>query len=190
VEQFLPIIAKNQTTIECGYFHNDPPKNHTVSLTDIVPDLLLQDIDPEFLLNSEDIVYSEDESSLLGKGGYDKVYRGTCHGKSVAIKKYLTCNEEAFFELRREAMLLQKAHHPCIVCLVGVCVQPMMVLVMEEAPLGSLEKSLIKKKVSISQLTMFRIAAEVAAALRFLHITGIMIHLPWSESCQCSAVDS
>jgi len=31
VEQCLPIIAKNQTTIECGYFRNDPPKNHTVS---------------------------------------------------------------------------------------------------------------------------------------------------------------
>jgi len=138
VEQCLPIIARTKT-IECGYFHNDPPKNHTVSLADILPDLLLQDIDPEFLLYSEDIIYSEDESSLLGKGGYGKVYRGTCHGKSVAIKKYLTCNEEAFFELRREAMLLQKAHHPCIVCLVGVCVQPIMALVMEEAPLGSLE---------------------------------------------------
>ena len=37
-------------TIECGYLRNDLSKNHTVSLTDIVPDLLLQDIDPEFLL--------------------------------------------------------------------------------------------------------------------------------------------
>ena len=45
---------------------------------------------------------------------------------------------------------------------------------MEEAPLGSLAKPLIKKKVVIHQLTMFRIAAEVAAALRFLHSIGIL----------------
>ena len=200
VEQCLPIIAKNQTTIECGYFRNDPPKNHTVPLADIVPDLLLQDIDPEFLLNSEDINYNEDESSLLGKGGYGKVYRGKCLGKSVAIKKYLTRNEEAFGELRTEAKLLQKAHHPCLVCLVGVCVHPMMALVMEEAPLGSLEKPLIKKKVPIARLTMFRMAAEVAAALRFLHSTGIIFRdlkaanvLLWTldpESlCHCKVTD-
>ena len=200
VEQCLPIIAKNQTTIECGYFRNDPPKNHTVPLADIVPDLLLQDIDPEFLLNSEDINYNQDESSLLGKGGYGKVYRGKCLGKSVAIKKYLTRNEEAFGELRMEAMLLQKAHHPCIVNLVGGCVHPMMALVMEEAPLGSLEKHLIKKKVRIHRLTMFRMAAEVAAALRFLHRTGIIFRslkaanvLLWTldpESlCHCKITD-
>ena len=200
VEQCLPKIAMNQMTIECGYFRDDPAKNHTVPLADIVPDLLLQDINPDFLLNAEDISYSEEESELLGKGGYGKVYRGKCHGKSVAIKKYLTRNEEAFSELRTEAKLLQKAHHPCLVCLVGVCLHPMMALVMELAPLGSLEKPLIKKKVTIHRLTMFRMAAEVAAALQFLHSRGIIFRdlkaanvLLWTldpESlCHCKVTD-
>ena len=172
VEQCLPVIAKNETTMECGYFHDDPAKNHTVSLADIVPDLLLQDIDPEFLLNAEEIIY---DTSLLGKGGYGKVYRGKCKGKSVAIKKYLS-HEKAFTELRSEAKLLQQSHHPCLVCLIGVCVHPLMALVLEEAPLKSLEFPILKKKIPVHRLTIFRIATEVAAALRFLHSRGIIYH--------------
>ena len=200
VEQCLPEIVRNRTTMECGYDRTDPTKNHTVPLADIVPDLLLQDINPEFLLNSEDILYNEDESSLLGKGGYGKVYRGKCHSRPVVIKKYLTRNEDALTELRSEAKLLEKSHHPCVVCLVGVCIHPMMALVMEEAPMGSLEKPLIKKKLPIHRVVIHRMAAEVAAALQFLHVSDIIFRdlkaadvLLWSldpESlCHCKLTD-
>ena len=200
VEQCLPVIAKNETTIECGYFRDDPAKNHTVSLADVVPDLLLQDIDPEFLLDSDEIVYQEDDASLLGKGGYGKVYRGKCKGKSVAIKKYLSRSEDAFTELRSEAKLLQQSHHPCLVCLIGVCVHPLMALVLEEAPLKSLEFPILKKKIPVHRLTIFRIAAEVAAALRFLHGRGIIFRdlkaanvLLWTldpdSLCHCKVAD-
>ncbi len=173
VEHCLTEIASKKTTMECRFEVHDPAKNHTVPLTEIVPDLLLQDINPEFLLKPEDLIYAEDDASLLGKGGYGKVYRGKYDGKPVAIKKYLTRSEDAFSELRSEAKLLQKSHHPCLVCLVGVCIHPM-ALVMEEAPMGSLEKPLIKKKMPVHRLTMYRMSAEVAAALRFLHQNGII----------------
>ena len=200
MEQCLPVIAKNETTMECGYFRNDPAKNHTVSLADVVPDLLLQDIDPEFLLDAEEIIYQEDDASLLGKGGYGKVYRGKCKGKSVAIKKYLSRSEDAFTELRSEAKLLQQSHHPCLVCLIGVCVHPLMALVLEEAPLKSLEFPILKKKNPVHRLTIFRIAAEVAAALRFLHGRGIIFRdlkaanvLLWTldpdSLCHCKVAD-
>ena len=117
-----------------------------VALHDIVPDLLMHDIDEKFLLSSEDISYQEDDTSLLGVGGYGKVYRGKCLEKSVAIKKYITKSEKAFAELRSEAKFLQKSHHPCLVCLVGVCLRPYMALVLEEAPLGSLEKTSTETK--------------------------------------------
>ena len=201
VEQCLPVIVKNETTMECGYYRDDPAKNHTVSLADIVPDLLLQDIDPEFLLDAEEVNYQEDDTSLLGKGGYGKVYRGKCKGKSVAIKKYLSRSEEAFAELRSEAKLLQQSHHPCLVCLIGVCVHPLMALVLEEAPLKSLEFPILKKKIPVHRLTIFRIAAEVAAALRFLHGRGIIFRdlkaanvLLWTldpdSLCHCKLADS
>ena len=200
VEQCLPVIAKNETMMECGYFRDDPHRNHAVSLADIVPDLLLQDIDPEFLLSDEDIIYQDDDASLLGKGGYGKVYRGKCKGKSVAIKKYLSRSEDAFTELRSEAKLQQQCHHPCIVSLVGVCVHPLMALVLEEAPLRSLEFPIVKKKLPVHRLTIFRIAAEVVAALRFLHSRGIIFRdlkagnvLLWTldpdSLCHCKVAD-
>ena len=200
VDQCLSTITNGQTTIECGYHKDGVIKNHTVLLADIVPDLLLQDIDHSFLLSLHDIYYQEDEASLLGKGGYGKVYRGSYQNKSIAIKKYLTHNEEAFVELRSEAKLLQQLHHPCLVCLVGVCIHPMMALVLEEAPCKSLEFPLLKKKIPIHRLTIFRIAAEVAAALRFLHSQGVIFRdlkaanvLLWTldpaSLCHCKVTD-
>ena len=196
-------ISSNQMQIPCGYNTMDESANHLVSLSDIVPDMLLRDLDAEFLLKHSEIKFQEDANSLLGEGLFGKVYRGKCRDKSVAIKKYIVNSnrlEDAFSELRAEALILQKSHHPCIVCLVGVCVHPMMALVLEEAPMGSLEKYLIKKPIPISRVVIYRMLAQIAAALRFLHNTGHIFRdlkaadvLVWSlepESlCHCKVTD-
>ena len=195
VERCLTVIARNETVMECGYYRNDLPRDHKVELTDIVPDLI---IDAKFLLKEEDIVYKDD--SLIGKGGFGKVYRGVYHGKPVAIKKYFARNEEAFTELQSEAKLLRQSHHPCVVYLEGVCVYPMMALVLELAPLGALSFPLLKKKIPIHRLTIFRIALEVAAALQFVHKQGIVFRdlkadnvLLWTLNpdslCHCKITD-
>ena len=167
------LISQNITSIDCGYSKDPDVKNHSVPIVDIVPDLLLQDICMNFLLNISELEYNEDDDSILGVGGFGKVYRGKCRGKSVAIKKYLH-GDEAFSELRKETMLLQKSYHPCLVCLVGVCVHPMLGLVLEEAPLGSLDKSCLKDKIPIHRIVVHRIAIQVAAALKFLHDRDII----------------
>ena len=75
-----------------------------------------------------------------------------------------------------------------------------MALVLEEAPLKSLEFPILKKKIPIHRLTMFRIAAEVAAALCFLHSRGIIYRdlkaanvLLWTLNpdslCHCKVAD-
>ena len=174
MDQCLTAVTNNEKTIKCGYFCEDETRNHTVFLTDVFPDLLLQDIAPEFVLDAEKISYNEDNSSLLGKGGYGKVYRGKYGDESVAIKKYLGCNEGALTELRWEAKILHQLCHPCIVGFVGVCVQPLCVLVLEEARLRSLWFPLVKKKIPIHRLTVFRIATEVSAGLRYMHNQGII----------------
>ena len=206
MQECSKLIAGGTLTIECRYNKAEQAKNHIVSLADVVPDLLLQDIDTEFLLNVSEIVYKEDDASLLGQGGFGKVYRGRCKGKPVAIKKYQTISssthssDEAFNELRKEAMLLQQSHHPCLVCLVGVCVHPSMALVLEEAPMGSLERPLIKQRLAIHRVVIHRIVAQVAAALKFLHNNGVIFRdlkaanvLLWSldpESlCHCKVTD-
>ena len=197
----LALIAKNQSVIQCQYSRHDSLKNHTASLLDIVPDLLLFDLSPQFVLKSSDFTYEENRESILGKGGYGTVYRGVCRGQPVAIKKYQSIDaEDSFSELRREAILLEKFHHPCLVCLVGVCVHPSMALVLEEAPMGSLERPLIKLRQAIHRVVIHRIAAQVAAAIRFLHNSGIIFRdlkagnvLLWSldpESlCHCKVTD-
>ena len=142
----------------------------------------------------------EDTNSLLGRGGYGNVYHGQYKGKSVAIKKYICSLEDAFKELRSEAMMLQNLHHPCLVCLVGVCLNPY-ALVLEEAPLGSLKSHIIlEDPVPLARLVTFRIATQVAAALRFLHSRGVIFRdlkssnvLLWSLDpdalCHCKVTD-
>ena len=174
VEQCLTMLAKNETSITCGYFPDDSDKNHTVELTDVVPDLLLQDIVETFQLKEQDIIYEENDSSFIGRGEYGKVYRGKCHEKEVSIKKYLTKSKEAFTEFRLEAKMFEQLKHPCVTSLEGVCVSPVMALVLELAPLGALSFPLLKKKVPIHRLTIFRIALQVAAGLRHLHRQGVV----------------
>ena len=195
IDNCLYSIAKNESTIECS-------NHHFVRLSDIVPDLLLLDINPKFLLDSSEIEYDDNEASLLGEGGFAKVYLGKCRKQSVAIKVFTERNSNAALleDLRREAMLLQKFHHPCIVSLVGICTHPRIMLVLEEAPLGSLDKPLLKTKQPIHRIVIHRILAQVAAALKLLHDRGIIFRdlkagnvLLWSlhpESlCHCKISD-
>ena len=140
--------------MKCGYFGDEPNKNHTVALTDIVPDLLLQDIDAKFQLKKHNIIHEKDDFSIIGRGRYGKVYQGRCHRREVAIKEYLKRNQETFTDIRSEVTLLEQLLHPCIVCLVGVCVFPEMVLVLELAPLGPLSVAILKKNEPLHRLTI------------------------------------
>eukprot|EP00731_Ephydatia_muelleri_P031044 Em0022g558a len=199
VQDCHALINQNMTTIDCGYTKDPSIQNHSVPLADIVPDLLLQDISMKFLLNLSELEFSEGNDSVLGIGGFGKVFRGKCKGQSVAIKRYLNGNE-ALGELRKEAILLQKSYHPCLVGLVGVCVHPILALVLEEAPLGSLEKPCLKEKAVLHRIVVQRIAVQVAAALKFLHSGGIIFRdlkaanvLLWSldpgSLCHCKVTD-
>lgn len=168
IDQCLQAISKGKSTVECS-------NHHLVRLCDLVPDLLLLDINPKFILQFSEIECENNESSLLGMGSFSKVYLGKYHGQPVAVKVYQDDNSSVVLEdLRKEAMLLQRFHHPCLVCLVGICTHPKMVLVLEEAPLGSLEKPLLKSKQPMHRVVVHRILAQVAAALKLLHSQGII----------------
>ena len=171
IEQCLQAIVDNKTTLECGYFQHDPRKNHDVAIEDVTPDLLFQDINPKYFLHPQDINYQENEASLLGKGGYAEVYQGIFKNeKSIAIKKYLSrFSEQVLYELHFEAKIYCQLQHPCIVNFIGVCVQPLMTLVVEKAPFNSAAYPFLENNAPISRLTVFRIATEVATALQYMH---------------------
>ena len=175
--------------------------NHTIPLVDILPDLLLSDMSPRFYVRNVEDLCCDDQ--LLGKGGEACVYSGTYKGQPVAIKKYTDFaarNEEHFRHLRNEILLFQRLYHPCLVNLIAVSLHPTIDVVLERAPLGSLQECLITKQEPVHRIVVHRIAAQVAAALRAIHNLGV-IHrdlkagnvLVWSldpESlCHCKLTD-
>ena len=148
------------------------PKGHDVSLLDLAPDLLLLDIHQSVLLDEAKLNYKQDDKHRLGMGAYGAVYRGRYVQQSVAIKVLGAAKMDplsALADLRNEAQILHRTHHPSLVCMVGVLIFPQPCLVMEEAPMGSLEGPLIKHKVPISRIVLFRMAAQIASALKHLH---------------------
>ena len=166
VDQLLPYIAEHKLTHKCGSKHN-------VKLVEIVPDLLLQDLDPAFLLDPREVIYTQEKESLLRTGSFGEVYRGKFKDQAVTIKLY-TAIVEGFKELRAESKVLQQLHHPSLVCMVGVTVHPTMSLVLEEAPDGSLETPLFREQQPFSRIVLHRIAIQVASALHFLHSINII----------------
>ncbi len=199
-EQCVSVLLANNTTIQCQYDKITPAKNHTTPLDTIAPHLLFQDADSELFLNCDDIEFELSDVHVLGKGAFSRVYQGSYKGEPVAIKKYRAKDKEAVIELQKEARVLHKSHHPCIVGLVGGCVYPVVALLMEKAPMESLQKHLIAGRVTIHRIVTYRIAAQVASALSYLHSSGTILRnlratnvLLWSLSpsclCHCKLAD-
>ncbi|XP_028406855.1 leucine-rich repeat serine/threonine-protein kinase 1-like [Dendronephthya gigantea] len=99
----------------------------------------------------------------------------------------------SFVELRQEVSVLGRLNHPCVVALIGVCIQPMCI-VLELSPLGSLfsilEKEMSKMKAErfqrgcqtahdvrkpiFDRYLTYKIVYQVAHALHYLHELGII----------------
>ena len=165
-ESLVQYITQCNANVPC-------PNGHEVALVDLVPDLVLADIDKSFLLEEGEVVFEKDDSQWLGQGGFGTVFHGRCKKQSVAVKIFQAQNKydplDALNQLRTEAQVLQRNHHPSLVCMVGVLIFPQPCLVMEEAPLGSLDRPLINHGTPISRVVLFKLASQIASALKFLH---------------------
>ena len=63
-----------------------------------------------------------DKKSVIGKGGFGKVYRGTLRtGKKVAVKRCQPGRGQGLYEFRTEIIVLTKIHHRHLVSLIGYC---------------------------------------------------------------------
>ena len=164
-------MEEQKSTIECKYDIQDLTKNHTMVVSKIVPDMFLEDIDHSFLLNCNQI--KNEETVLTRPTEYEKICQGVYRGSFVTIM-YPFKSKEALSKVRSEVRILQKWHHPCLTCLMGLIVHPRVAVVMEKAPENSLEWPLVTKKLPIHRITLFRIAAQVTAALKFLHKNRIL----------------
>ncbi|KAH9617740.1 hypothetical protein KSS87_003045, partial [Heliosperma pusillum] len=106
----------------------------------------------------------------VGEGGYGPVYRGTLDHTPVAIKVLRPDAAQGRKQFQQEVEVLSCMRHPHMVLLLGACPE-YGCLVYEFMNYGSLEDRLYRKGGTppLPWRIRFKIAAEIATALSFLH---------------------
>ncbi|XP_062156473.1 LRR receptor-like serine/threonine-protein kinase IOS1 isoform X2 [Alnus glutinosa] len=109
--------------------------------------------------------------SILGKGGFGKVYRGNIDGIQVAVKMLSHSSIQGFQQFQSEVKLLMRVHHRNITTLVGYCYEgTYMGLIYEYMANGDLEQHLSGEKAKIlSWEDRLRIATDAAQGLEYMH---------------------
>ncbi|KAG9451802.1 hypothetical protein H6P81_004706 [Aristolochia fimbriata] len=106
----------------------------------------------------------------IGEGGYGPVYRATLDHTPVAIKVLRPDAAQGRKQFQQEVEVLSCIRHPNMVLLLGACPE-YGCLVYEYMDYGSLEDRLFRRgnSPSIPWRIRFKIAAEIATGLLFLH---------------------
>ncbi|GFQ01463.1 U-box domain-containing protein 34 [Phtheirospermum japonicum] len=112
------------------------------------------------------------QSRKIGEGGYGPVYRCYLDHTSVAVKVLRPDAAQGRSQFQQEVEVLSCMRHPNLVLLLGACPE-YGCLVYEYMANGSLDDCLFRKgnMRPLSWQLRFRIAAEIATGLNFLHQT-------------------
>ncbi|KAK6136213.1 hypothetical protein DH2020_030045 [Rehmannia glutinosa] len=112
------------------------------------------------------------ESRKIGEGGYGPVYKCSLDHTAVAIKVLRPDAAQGRSQFQQEVEVLSCMRHPNMVLLLGACPE-YGCLVYEYMANGSLDDCLFRKGNTrpLSWQLRFRIAAEIATGLNFLHQT-------------------
>ncbi|XP_022748269.1 probable receptor-like serine/threonine-protein kinase At5g57670 [Durio zibethinus] len=111
--------------------------------------------------------------NLIGKGGSNRVYKGTLpDGKAVAVK-ILKSSKEACKDFANEIEIISSLKHKHIMPLIGVCIKDYdLISVYDLSSNGSLEEILHgknKEKHALSWEMRYKIAVGIAESLNYLH---------------------
>ncbi|KAJ9552206.1 hypothetical protein OSB04_016251 [Centaurea solstitialis] len=115
-----------------------------------------------------------DESLVVGRGGFGKVYKGSIKDGSntvvVAIKISNSMSNQGVVEFQAEVEMLSKIRHCNLVSLIGYSYEGKeMALVYEYMPQGTLEDHLYKDGSRLSWLQLLKICKGAARGLDYLH---------------------
>ncbi|KAJ9550872.1 hypothetical protein OSB04_014917 [Centaurea solstitialis] len=115
-----------------------------------------------------------DDSLVVGRGGFGKVYKGSIKVGSntvvVAIKISNSMSNQGALEFQAEVEMLSKIRHCNLVSLIGYSYEGKeMALVYEYMPQGTLEDHLYKDGSRLSWLQLLKICKGAARGLDYLH---------------------
>ena len=128
------------------------------------------DISRPFEINFAELQLHE----IIGVGGFGKVYHGYWRGEEVAVKAARQDPDDdvnaVVEQVRQEAKLFWLLHHQNIILLKGVCLKPPnLVLVMEYAHGGALNKVLANTDRRIPPDILVDWALQIAHGMFYLH---------------------
>ena len=152
-----------------------------ITLNDLCPEILLEDIPTKFRIKPNYLHFKEDEDQKLGKQGVAKVFRGKFKNVPSAVKVYkfdganLATTFDTFLDVRQEIIMLSKlSGHRNIIEFFGYMFYPKICTVVELADKGSLGEALYEKKINLDRLVVYQIMKELLSALTFMHSRNII----------------
>ncbi|KAL5101001.1 hypothetical protein RYX36_005328 [Vicia faba] len=114
--------------------------------------------------------------TVLGEGGFGKVFKGSLDGIPIAVKKLNSESYQGLEEWQSEIHFLGRLYHPNLVKLLGYCYEDTeLLLVYEYMQKGSLENHLFGRGAEIQPLSWelrLKIAIGAASGLSFLHTSN------------------
>ncbi|WJX86275.1 hypothetical protein P8452_68607 [Trifolium repens] len=120
----------------------------------------------------EIINITDNFKTIIGEGGFGKVYFGTLQDQTrVAVKRLSPSSMQGYKEFQSEAQLLTIVHHRNLVSLIGYCDEgEIKALVYEYMANGNLQQLLLEENSNILKWNeRLNIAVDAAHGLDYLH---------------------